>query len=222
MFNPPQIALNRIKQYTRRSARVGLVGLAAIAATATITIVTADASDKPEDAPPAAHGKPCTTVAETGRTANGTVVRCRPVGNTLKWWAEGISTATQQPSPPDRDHDGISDERDEFPDDPHNTPRRLIRLTCSVGEDNRGFDVEILPGKGADFTAVWAAKPVSCERAPSFRTATWSGRPSRHSAPTNRTSAFCTPSAERSTRTTRTLMRASHRARHRSRKSRAH
>ncbi|AVT39637.1 hypothetical protein C6W10_27950 [Plantactinospora sp. BB1] len=89
-------------------------------------------------------------------------MRCRPADDGLKWWAEGISTLTEPP-PTDRDHDGINDDRDEFPDDPHNTPRRFIRLTCQVGDDTRGFDIEAVPDKGADFTAIWAAKATSCD-----------------------------------------------------------
>ncbi|MEU4712097.1 hypothetical protein AB0F73_00275 [Micromonospora purpureochromogenes] len=83
--------------------------------------------------------------------------------------ASASPSPTISPTPqPDRDGDGYPDFADTYPDDPKNLPQQQpFTLTCDVEDDVIGtteFTVTTTGAEGrADFTALWAQKPDSCE-----------------------------------------------------------
>ncbi|MEH0844952.1 hypothetical protein V6U81_21445 [Micromonospora sp. CPCC 205711] len=76
---------------------------------------------------------------------------------------------TPSPTPePDRDGDGIADSADTYPDDPKNTPQQApFTLTCYLTDAFNESDAYTITTTGsegrADFTPIWARKPVSCD-----------------------------------------------------------
>ncbi|SCE91668.1 hypothetical protein GA0070214_103253 [Micromonospora chaiyaphumensis] len=81
--------------------------------------------------------------------------------------ASASPSPTPSPTPPaDRDHDGIPDSNDSYPDDPKNIPQQApINLECETNNESDGSLLTVFPGKDGrpDFTEVWAAKPSSCD-----------------------------------------------------------